>query len=76
MAEAKGARWVRILAGSIALLLHQLDQHRDVFAVVADSRLDGQVLVHRRADREVVQGLGIGADDGEGPGLGQGLDPP
>ena len=46
---------------------HQVQQLRDVAAVVAVPHAHRQVLVHRRADGKALHGLRVHADDGEGP---------
>gem|GEM_PF-4894504 len=55
---------------------HQLHQPRDVLAVVAVAHVDGQVLVHRLADRERVHGRRVDADDRQRPRLGHRLHRP
>ena len=54
----------------------EIEQVRDVLAVMAVAHADGEVLVHRLAEREILHRRRIDADDGQRAGLGEGLDGP
>jgi hypothetical protein len=55
---------------------HELDQQRDVFAMVAIAHVDGEIAVHRLADRKRRSGRRIDADDRQGSRFGQRIDRP
>ena len=75
MAFATASSWVRPLRVDRAGA-DQLDELRDVSAVVAVAQLDRQVLVHRHADREGLRGRRVDADDRRASRLGERLDRP